>query len=153
MSHTKLIIARNSQEVMHQHRLDGFVVMDLLYVQPEEIFSVKNFKEHSKVCIGDLAKDHKIRSKLLKVIEEAKCQVVCVSSIDAFDATFLSRFLVVEKAIPTIKNTAGNSLSLKVYLTEEAPDKKALVMTGPSFLPLITAFRRSSLPAKRKLFV
>lgn len=143
----QLVISNNVPALMQEYRDAGCAV-----VRPEEVHDVASYRGSRVVVVGDLARTPGSVPLLLKVLERATCAVVCVSSRDEYDATFLSRFASVRKDVSVIPNTHASSLSVDEFLCDEQRDLSALVRTGPSHLPLAVMFLASRLPAKRKLF-
>jgi hypothetical protein len=104
------------------------------------------------VVIADLARHPGSVRLLLKVLEAATCKIVCLSSRDEYDATFLSRFAVVEKYATVYKNEAPAALDVNSYVLDDNRDLSLLVKTGPAYLKLVLLYLASRLPSKRKIF-
>ena len=109
------------------------------------------------VIIGDVSQSGASLS-LLKVVEEALTELVCLASADTFDRVFLSRFVDVDKTPNIVANT-GNTPAAVLSAVEKDDDDPSqrkdiwpiLVKESPGMLPMTFYLRRSRLPAKMKV--
>lgn len=147
-----LIIHPRPLELMNEYRLRGQIVFDLSSADPLSVFAMKDYAGEREVVLSDVGRESSFRTKLLKVVEEARCKLICISSVDRFDSIFLSRFMAVKKVAVPLPNSSGSSLSLSTFLGEEKPDVRSLVRLGPQFASLYYHYRYSRMPAKRKIF-
>lgn len=142
----QLIITNNLHETMRQLLDNG-----ALWTDVEDLREIPAYRGSRTMIVGDIANVTNIVPRLLKVLESAVCNVVVVSTRDAYDATFLSRFATITKVGCVVPNTAASSLKVEDFLCDDERDLSQLVRTGPSFLPLVVSYLTSRLPAKRKL--
>lgn len=150
----KLVIHPSAWQVLQDLQESGYVAYRLTSdFDTSDLAEIKAFSAEMRVVVGDLSVYPKTAQKLLKVLESARCGVVCVASRDeGMDATFLSRFAVVEKQSTVANNQTPASLSMSDLLENDTVDFRQLVAKSPALTPIAVSYAASHLPAKRKLF-
>lgn len=149
----RLIIRPSVYLTLESLREDGCLVYSVTSdTLPDDLTQIRTYSGSRVVAVGDLATNPRVANRLLKVLEAATCKVICLSSVDIFDATFLSRFTVVEKVVESVVNSSPQAVSVEDILSEDQIDWRVVASRSPAYLPVVLAYSMSRLPAKRKLF-
>jgi hypothetical protein len=156
MAYPQLVIAADIKKVVDYYMSKGYLVHDIpdLDFLRQFITEVRFLSAEAKpIVFRDLATFGGKTHLLLKLMEECKAPLICLSSEDNVPAVLLSRFAVVKKYPILISQDTDTPSSILEMLDghNKSVPAAALVATAPSAISLVLSLNRVRLPVKSKI--